>query len=305
MPAPTTLSELLSPLPEQEFFKSFWGRDYCLVRGGAEKFKELFSWEVLNKILFQHRFDFPRIRLLKNGEVVAANYYIKYRLGRGGMKIPLLQEKKLAAELAKGAVVSLTSLEDSHQPITILVKNLRLDLCANIVVNVYAGLKNSKGLGVHWDDHDVIIAHISGRKKWNVYGATQSYPVRPETVRNPRPPDSPMFEVVVEEGDLLYIPRGWWHSAEAQDVPTLHLTLGVTNGTGLHFLSWLSSELRASEVYRKDLPVFSSFDEQKRHMDYLRAELLRLWTDDILERYLEAYKATLVNTNPFRLPQIL
>ncbi len=35
------------------------------------------------------------------------------------------------------------------------------------------------------------------------------------------------LDVVLAPGDALYLPRGWLHSAPAQDASSLHLTVGI------------------------------------------------------------------------------
>ncbi|MDI5943780.1 cupin domain-containing protein, partial [Micromonospora sp. DH15] len=35
------------------------------------------------------------------------------------------------------------------------------------------------------------------------------------------------LDVVLEPGDALYLPRGWLHSAQAQETSSLHLTVGI------------------------------------------------------------------------------
>ena len=56
--------------------------------------------------------------------------------------------------------------------------------------------------------------------------------------------DPDIHVLLLEAGDLLYIPRGWWHVAMPLDEPTLHLTVGVNNLTGADFLRWFADRLR-------------------------------------------------------------
>ena len=58
---------------------------------------------------------------------------------------------------------------------------------------------------------------------------TRKYPLAVDVEPTVEKPDTPLWEGMLEDGDLLYIPRGWWHVATPLDEPTLHLTVGVNN----------------------------------------------------------------------------
>lgn len=70
-------------------------------------------------------------------------------------------------------------------------------------------------------------------------------------------------------GDVLYIPRGHWHYAVALDQPSLHLTLGVHNKTGIDFIEWMVSELRKQAEWRQNLPLRLETDSINSHIDSL------------------------------------
>ena len=121
-------------------------------------------------------------------------------------------------------------------PITHLAESLERVFRVRIQVNAYAGWRTSHGFDLHWDDHDVFILQIAGRKKWKVYGMTRKYPLARDVEPATDKPDTPLWEGMLEDGDLLYIPRGWWHVATPLDEPTLHLTVGVNNPNGADLL---------------------------------------------------------------------
>ena len=88
-------------------------------------------------------------------------------------------------------------------------------------------------------------------------------------------PDAPLWEGMLEDGDLLYIPRGWWHVATPLDEPTLHLTVGVNNLTKAPIcLPGSSNRLQASEDVRR---IFRNSPRRRadRLMDRLREMLHR------------------------------
>jgi hypothetical protein len=280
---------LVAPMPTEEFFDSVWGKTFTHIKGSNDKFTHLLPWNQLNRILRQHRLDFPRLRLVLDGKTLPASSFLNYATG-GKRKIPIprLQPVKLTSQLRQGATLVLDAVDELYRPLEQLAEDLEFLFHEHVQINTYAGWHTSHGFDLHWDDHDVFILQVTGRKRWAVYGMTRNYPFAGDTENAPKPrKDEALWEAVVESGDLLYIPRGWWHVATPLNEPTLHLTVGIHNRKGLDLLRWLTDRLAASEVYRKDLPRLSSPTEQRQHAAKLRDELIRTWSSDLLERYFE------------------
>ncbi len=280
------LEKLLEPYPQEEFIASSWGKTYQHVPGWKGKFSHLLPWDQLNKILQQHRLDFPRLRLTQNGQSLPANSYLRYATGgRRKIPIPRLQPAKLTQQLREGATLVLDAVDEFIEPLRELAEGLELFFHEHIQINAYAGWRTSQGFDLHWDDHDVFILQVTGRKHWKVYGMTRAYPLAQDSEQAQKPTHEPLWEQTLNEGDLLYIPRGWWHVARPLDEPTLHLTVGVHNRTGIDLLRWVSDRMRASEIFRADLPRFSSSTERVQHLEQLRKELLAEWDGDVLSKY--------------------
>jgi hypothetical protein len=91
---------------------------------------------------------------------------------------------------------------------------------------------------------------------------------------------------MLQDGDLLYIPRGWWHVAVPVDEPTLHLTVGLHHATGLDFAYWYVDRLRASAAVRQDLPRQGTAADRAVHLQRLRAAWEQAWDAGLLEEYL-------------------
>ena len=75
--------------------------------------------------------------------------------------------------------------------------------------------------------------------------------------------------------------------AEPLAEPTLHLTVGVHNRTGVDLLRWLTERMTKSAFFRKDLPRFSSASEQQAHIDELRSELVGEMDHSLLQRFFD------------------
>ena len=281
----------MEPHTTEEFLASSWGQTYRHIRGRAGKFASLLPWERLNEILRQHRLDFPRLRLMREGRALPVNAYLRHTSGaRGKQMIPRLQPVKFTSQLRAGATLVLDAVDELHAPLEELAAELEYFFRERVQINSYAGWHTSRGFDLHWDDHDVFILQVTGRKRWRIYGETRAHPLTGET-NNPRPTGDAIWEATLEDGDFLYIPRGWWHVAEPLDEPTLHLTVGIHKRTGIDLLNWLAEQLRESEIFRQDLPRFSSTAVRAAHIERLGEELRGAWDAGVLDRYLSEQDA--------------
>ena len=89
-------------------------------------------------------------------------------------------------------------------------------------VNLYAGWRTQKGFNLHFDGHDTMILQVHGRKYWKVYRPTRLHPFA-DDIKMAYVLRTLRVEGVLENGGMLYLPRGWC-VRPAADEPSLHLT---------------------------------------------------------------------------------
>jgi hypothetical protein len=303
-----SLEEIISPIMIGDFMGHYLRKEFCHISGDRSRFCSLFPWQVLNDILHEHRLDYPRLRLIRNGETLPPLSYLDYLTDRRGARYTRVKPAGLAQELANGAMLHLAGVDELHQPISLMADSLAARLKSQITVNICAGIRDSRGFATHWDGHDVFVMQIHGRKYWRVYGITQPNPLRLGVGMDTAPatdkPNSPTWEGIIEEGDVLYLPRGCWHSAQGTDVPTFHLTVGIINPTGIDFLAWLREELLANDVFRMDLPELQTVEQKERHVAALAAALTSACTVEALNRF---FALTHLKNNPrpqLKLPSV-
>jgi hypothetical protein len=287
-PGLDALAEILAPIAPEEFFESSWGVNVLHVGGATGRFRHFMPWPRLSEILRRHRLGFPRLRLVRDGKPLPVASYLRHVSGgRQKITIPRIKSSELTKQLREGATLVLDAVDELSEPVEELAVRLELLFREHVQVNMYAGWQTSRGFDLHWDDHDVFILQVAGRKRWSVYGETRRAPLVSDVEKAARPTCEPVWTATLEDGDMLYIPRGWWHVAEPLAEPTLHLTVGVHNRTGLDLLRWLSERMRASEAFRRDLPRMSSNEDRAAHLKRMREELFEAFDDASLERFYE------------------
>jgi hypothetical protein len=145
-------------------------------------------------------------------------------------------------EYRGGATIVLHSLHERLTPVTQLCRALTEEFSAGFQVNAYLTPAQSQGLGVHYDTHDVFVLQIEGVKHWRIFGAPLQLPLEGQPFRRGKVEAGPLEEEVeLHPGDLIYLPRGFMHSASSKDSTSLHLTVGAVSVT------WASVILGAIE----------------------------------------------------------
>lgn len=245
-----SLAALVAPLSVGEFLAQHWNRSFRAWPGGAGRFAGLIGWDEINHILATQRLEPPRLQLVKTGKQVPADTFIdasgpNRRIDAGAV----------TAQLAQGATLVLSFVDEMVPRIGALADGLGRELGVRCNVNLYAGWRADHGFDLHWDHHDVIILQVAGRKHWRVQRPTRDRPARGETVPPPAADDVPVYDEVLEEGAVLYIPRGWWHVATPVAEPSLHLTIALSPPTGQDYLRWLVGKAVGDPLFRADWPV--------------------------------------------------
>ena len=259
---------------------------YRRFPGEAGRFAQLVPWAELDRVLRQHRLDFPRLRLALDGEVVPAQEYTEMVPTRRTGLVPRLRSGQFADKLRAGATLVLDSVQEMLDPVGELAARLEHDLRERIQVNLYAGWGKTHGFEVHWDDHDALVVQISGRKRWRMHGVTRPAPLQRDVELPPRPEGEPVDDFLLADGDVLYLPRGQWHDVSAIGEESLHLTIGFNRATGVDLVAWMADQLRAEGVFRADLPRFGTPEERHTHAAALRARILEMADDQIVARFL-------------------
>ncbi|MFE2410001.1 cupin domain-containing protein [Kitasatospora sp. NPDC059408] len=277
-----------------DFLARTLGRSFKVARGEAASLAGLMSWDDLNAILTHHRFEPPRLRLAANGEQVPAHTYSRPITTRRNTVWHQLQPSELHQRLAEGATLVLDAVDDLHPGIGALAGQLERWLRTGAQVNLYASWTGTEGFGVHWDDHDVVVVQLDGAKRWRIYGPTRAVPMHRDVETPEPPPEEPVADLVLTAGDVLYLPRGWWHAVAASEGQhSLHVTCGLQSTTGADLITWLSEMLRAHEAVRADIPRFGAAEEQRAFLDTIgKLIAAELENDRLLARFSSASDAT-------------
>lgn len=160
-----------------------------------------------------------------------------------------------------------------------------------VQVNTYLATNDAAGFSLHWDDHDVVIVQIAGEKSWEVRGASRPVPMYRDAEPNKEPSEDIVWSGTMRAGDVMHIPRGYWHQATRAgrgDGYSLHVTFGFVKRTGVDWLTWVADRSRECELFRHDLDRWGIHGEKAEQENGLVAGVSRLLADYPVEVYLAA-----------------
>lgn len=204
----------------------------------------------------------PAFRLVKAGETTKRTGTTR-SVGFGNRSLgDVIDPQAVVANYRAGDTVVIQGLQHTNPRLAKLATNLALDLDHPIQINAYLSPAHHQGLNVHFDFHDVLVVQLAGTKHWTVYPPLlRSIDALKSdiTIASPKPTElgAPLVELTLNPGDVLYLPRGFPHAAEAADDPSDHLTIGISAITEYRMAKRALEQAVNKGTFRSALPTRS------------------------------------------------
>jgi ribosomal protein L16 Arg81 hydroxylase len=244
------LAQLIQPLTTQEFFSSYWEKKHLVLsRQSPDTYRELLSLHDIDHALTEMGARYPDITLA-TGEKIPNS--AEYTFADGS--IDPVSVFKL---FSKGTSIVLSNMQRKLPKLTALCRSLTAETSIPFQTNLYLTPPRSQGFRLHYDTHDVFILQIAGSKNWRIYGSPVELPARGRGYSTfKEDPGALSDKFVLQQGDLLYMPRGLYHEAISDESTSLHITLGVNSLTWSDFLfEALASACLKDVSFRRSLPI--------------------------------------------------
>ncbi|MCX4390435.1 cupin domain-containing protein [Micromonospora peucetia] len=288
--AVAALSRCVSVEPAK-FAAAHWGRTPLLSRAdelpNRAGFTDLLSPADADELLSRRGLRSPFLRIAKDGQLVPAARFT----GGGGAGAEIADQvldERVLELYAGGATLVLQGLHRTWPALIDFTRELGTAVGQPLQVNAYLTPAGNQGFATHYDTHDVFVLQVDGRKHWRIHPPVLPDPLERQTWGGradevAATADGPAaLDVVLAPGDALYLPRGWLHSAQAQESSSLHLTVGVralTRYTMVEELLALAAEdqrLRATLPFGTDVSDPDAIEpELTETVEALRDWLLR------------------------------
>ncbi|WP_112623464.1 cupin domain-containing protein, partial [Micromonospora saelicesensis] len=260
--ATAALARCVSVEPAK-FAAAHWGHTPLLSRAAElpdpAGFTDLLSPADADELLSRRGLRTPFLRVAKDGQLVAASRWT----GGGGAGAEIgdqVLDERVLEQYASGATLVLQGLHRIWPPLVDFARDLGLALNQPLQINAYLTPAGSQGFATHYDTHDVFVLQVDGRKHWRIHPPVLPDPLEKQqwggradevaaTAQGPA-----ALDVVLAPGDALYLPRGWLHSAQAQDASSLHLTVGIRALTRYALVEELLALSAEDQLLRASLP---------------------------------------------------
>ncbi|XP_028343437.1 bifunctional lysine-specific demethylase and histidyl-hydroxylase NO66-like, partial [Physeter macrocephalus] len=112
-----------------------------------------------------------------------------------------------------GCSLVVNQADRTHPGLQEVCRTLGQRLFTHVFAVAYLTPPSSYAVGTHTDDQDVFLIQLWGQKHWKIYAPPQQLPLSEEMLGKKEPfskdPGQPVLQVTLEEGDILYIPRGY------------------------------------------------------------------------------------------------
>jgi hypothetical protein len=148
----------------------------------------------------------------------------------------------------------LQGLHHHYPPAALYCRELTRALGCRVQANAYYTPASAQGFSVHHDTHDVFVLQLSSSKRWRVYEPLLELPLGDQRwSRELGDPGEPVEDFVLDEGDTLYLPRGWPHEAFTSQDESLHLTVGLHPYTRMDAVKAALAECAGELEFRRNV----------------------------------------------------
>lgn len=284
-----SLATLVAPTSVEEFRSQYWERKPLIIhRSNPDYYADLFTLE-----------DFDQAIIRSPDYVKLANAETKKNASYKAARTEGLEA--VLADMRAGGTLVLDQLHHREPKLNVLCRVLAAEVGHRFQTNLYLTPANGRGFSPHWDNHDVFILQVVGSKHWNIEKQIRKLPSPSEKMENDgeRELRGEVDSFVLEQGDLIYIPRGFVHAAECGAEPSLHITLGVT---GVFWEDLLGAAVRAAvlqdDQLRYALPLGFHQGPRNALVSRLRGMLRQLADDAFLSKVVDQYIDESVRTYP-------
>jgi bifunctional lysine-specific demethylase and histidyl-hydroxylase NO66 len=286
-----SLAWLLQPLAVETFLDEMWGARHCHVKRSCAGYFDSLLGEAsaAEELLELFRSEPSAVRLVRRNEQKDPD---TYRLADGSLDLGRVHD-----DFADGYTIVLDRVERYVRAIALLSHSVEVELNFATRVNAYITPPESQGFVPHYDEHDILILQLQGSKIWHLYDVD----VPPHKMRHPEAVATAGLTLPtnqrLEEGDVLYLPRGRVHAAEATSEPSVHLTVGIDAPTVFTLIhrALNSLSLQDGRVHTRLPPRYLDDADVRASVNVLVGEMVRAIEDpSVIAEGLGALEAVLV-----------
>lgn len=252
-----------------DFIEQYQEQKPLLMKGAASTAN--FTWRDVNEIFERSDVASKDFKVSCDG-IRPKDEYVESYLDVGTLRHRLIKPA-VYDFLRKGATLIANKI--SNEPkVHAFSKRIADYTGRRVVSSAYAAFGTKDSYRCHWDTRDVFAIQLIGRKRWVLYEPSLEFPLHTQQSRDYEHlypcPAEPCLDVVLEAGDILYVPRGWWHNPLPLGEGSFHLALGTFPAYAIDYLGWALNQMPDFLPARKSLRDWEqdqeTIDEISRHV---------------------------------------
>lgn len=240
-----SILSFLTNMPLEEFYKNYFEKKPLLVQArNRDRFDGLLSLGSLQTLFEKHTHFYGRDLNITRYETQKDG--IKRRTTLDSSIVGESVEKQVDSSIwsdyfHQGCTIRLLCPQKHNESIFAVLSHLETEFGCMVGSNAYlTPPEGSQGFAPHYDDIEAFCLQLEGKKRWKVYAPLSKAERLPRVssedyVAADLDHADPVIDVVLEAGDMLYMPRGWIHQActlpeseEGDKTPhSLHLTISA------------------------------------------------------------------------------
>lgn len=276
-------------IPKEEFLRNYFDQKPFFQRNAVTQTD--INWSALNSLIYAWDLAAGGFIVHYNGVLPPSEYSETYQ------DIEVLRSRlspdKLEHLFAQGATLVLNRIDKRSSVIGEICAGLAKITEEKTVANGYIAFGGPGTFSKHWDTHDVLAVQLLGKKLWKVYEPTFQWPLPQQRSRDCKAecPRNPVFEKILLPGDVLYLPRGWWHEAlPISGTPTFHIAAGIHTAKTIDYVQWALQEVMPQFVEARKALLITSPDED-RIREFLDCTMAALMDPALIQRFISQLRA--------------
>ncbi|WJV53228.1 cupin domain-containing protein [Prodigiosinella aquatilis] len=285
--SPWSIDKVLSERAFSNFIESFY-RQEVFSGSAIGHFSDLFNINSLVELLNTRRLSFPRCRLIRQGTLIPPASYTVRKGGSLGEAINTLDVTKVSQLIDEGTTLAIDFCEDLWEEINDVCGDFSTLFSEKTGATLFFSSGKEVGFTAHWDNSDVIVYQLSGKKRWKIYSKSLDMPIDENKDSMPPHSDIPFLDLTLEANNVLYIPRGYWHAPEPCGEHSLHVSFAFRRRNGMDYLKWLIPKLCDELVVRKDIDRHADLANSTEYINGLKSALCEHINDSTLRAYIES-----------------
>jgi hypothetical protein len=274
--APWSFASLLRPVSVLDFSREYWAkRPLHLSRRNPDYYRNLISLGEIEQYL--------SVDELFDRQLAATPFR-----SEGLPDAPPRSASEIYQRLEEGKPLRIRRLETlmhPASPVMAMLRDMELTLeHPKASLSCYIAPPEGLGLGPHHDESEIFTLQICGAKKWRLFHkVTADEP----SIYEPDELTAPQSELLLNPGDLLYIPSGQVHDVTAVDAGlSFSLTIVFEPFRWKSLLDLLTARLSNVEPFIEPVPAGlrrGEGGERFKHEFEARIALIREALEDLTE----------------------